>query len=71
MLTHANLTWKVVNFLCCADFRGDDVTVAIAPFLRVGGTGVNVLPTLFVGGTGWCRATWARPGSSRRWSAIA
>jgi fatty-acyl-CoA synthase len=51
MLTHANLTWNVVDFLSCADFRGDDVTVAIAPFFRVGGTGVNVLPTLFVGGT--------------------
>jgi fatty-acyl-CoA synthase len=50
MLTHANLTWNVVNFLTCADFRSDDVTVAIAPFFRVGGTGVNVLPVLFVGG---------------------
>jgi fatty-acyl-CoA synthase len=51
MLTHANVTWNVVNFLTCADFRGDDVTVAIAPFFRVGGTGVNVLPVLFLGGT--------------------
>jgi acyl-CoA synthetase (AMP-forming)/AMP-acid ligase II len=51
MLTHANVTWNVVNFLSCADFRGDDVTVAIAPFFRVGGTGVNVLPVLFLGGT--------------------
>jgi fatty-acyl-CoA synthase len=51
MLTHANLTWNVVNFLTCADFFGDDVTVAIAPFFRVGGTGVNVLPVLFMGGT--------------------
>jgi fatty-acyl-CoA synthase len=51
MLTHANLTWNVVNFLTCADFRSDDVTVAIAPFFRVGGTGVNVLPVLFLGGT--------------------
>jgi fatty-acyl-CoA synthase len=51
MLTHANLTWNVVNLLTCADFRGDDVTVAIAPFFRVGGTGVNVLPVLFLGGT--------------------
>jgi fatty-acyl-CoA synthase len=51
VLTHANVTWNVVNFLTCADFRGDDVTVAIAPFFRVGGTGVNVLPTLFLGGT--------------------
>jgi fatty-acyl-CoA synthase len=51
MLTHANLTWNAVNFLSCADFRSDDVTVAIAPFSRVGGTGVNVLPVLFLGGT--------------------
>jgi fatty-acyl-CoA synthase len=51
MLTHGNVTWNVVNFLSAADFRGDDVTVAIAPFFRVGGTGVNVLPVLFMGGT--------------------
>jgi fatty-acyl-CoA synthase len=51
MLTHANVTWNVVNFLSCADFRSDDVTIAIAPFFRVGGTGVNVLPVLFMGGT--------------------
>jgi fatty-acyl-CoA synthase len=51
MLTHGNVTWNVVNFLTCADFRSDDVTIAIAPFFRVGGTGVNVLPVLFVGGT--------------------
>jgi fatty-acyl-CoA synthase len=51
MLTHANLTWNVINFLSCADFRSDDVTVAIAPFFRVGGTGVNLLPVLFLGGT--------------------
>jgi fatty-acyl-CoA synthase len=51
MLTHANLTWNVVNLLSCVDFRADDVTIAIAPFFRVGGTGVNVLPVLFLGGT--------------------
>jgi fatty-acyl-CoA synthase len=51
MLTHANVTWNVVNLLTCADLRSDDVTVAIAPFFRVGGTGVNVLPVLFMGGT--------------------
>ena len=51
MLTHANVTWNVVNFLSCAEFRRDDVTVAITPFFRVGGTGVNVLPVLFMGGT--------------------
>lgn len=51
MLTHGNVTWNVVNFLSCADFRGEDVTIAIAPFFRVGGTGVNVLPVMFKGGT--------------------
>ena len=51
MLTHANVLWNVVNFLTCAEFRREDVTVAIAPFFRVGGTGVNVLPVLFMGGT--------------------
>jgi fatty-acyl-CoA synthase len=51
MLTHGNVTWNVVNVLSRADFRGGDVTIAIAPFFRVGGTGVNVLPTLFLGGT--------------------
>jgi fatty-acyl-CoA synthase len=50
-LTHANVTWNVINLLTCADLRSDDVTVAITPFFRVGGTGVNVLPVLFMGGT--------------------
>jgi fatty-acyl-CoA synthase len=51
MLTHGNVTWNSVNFMTTAVFRGDDVTIAIAPFFRVGGTGVNVLPVLFMGGT--------------------
>ncbi|MGZ4241000.1 MAG: AMP-binding protein [Actinomycetota bacterium] len=51
MLTHGNITWNVVNFLSIADFRSDDVTIAIAPFFRTGGIGVNVLPVLFKGGT--------------------
>ena len=51
MLTHGNITWNVMNFLSSTDFHRDDVTIAIAPFFRVGGTGVNVLPVLFKGGT--------------------
>jgi fatty-acyl-CoA synthase len=51
MLTHANVTWNVINCLSCIDFRSDDVTIAAAPFFRTGGTGVNVLPVLFKGGT--------------------
>ena len=51
MLTHGNVTWNVVNLLSLVDFCDDDVTIAIAPFFRTGGTGVNVLPALFAGGT--------------------
>jgi fatty-acyl-CoA synthase len=51
MLTHGNVTWNVVNLLSAAEFRSDDVTIAIAPFFRTGGIGVNVLPVLFMGGT--------------------
>ncbi len=51
MLSHGNVTWNAINLLASADVRPDDVTIAIAPFFRVGGTGVNVLPVLFLGGT--------------------
>ena len=51
MLTHGNVTWNVINMLTRADFRNDDVTLAVTPFFRTGGTGVNVLPVLFMGGT--------------------
>src|SRR5262249_6867489 len=33
------------------DLRSDDVTIAVAPFFRTGGTGVTVLPVLLAGGT--------------------
>jgi acyl-CoA synthetase (AMP-forming)/AMP-acid ligase II len=51
MLTHGNITWNAVNFLSVVDVGGDDVTIAITPFFRTGGTGVNVLPVVFKGGT--------------------
>ena len=51
MLTHANVTWNVINMLSVADLRSDDVTLALAPLFRTGGMGVNVLPLLFRGGT--------------------
>jgi fatty-acyl-CoA synthase len=51
MLTHGNITWNVINLLSMVGFRSDDVTIAITPFFRTGGTGVNVLPVLFSGGT--------------------
>ena len=51
MLTHGNLSWNVFNMVSSGEIRGDDVTLAIAPFFRTGGTGVNVLPVLWMGGT--------------------
>jgi fatty-acyl-CoA synthase len=51
MLTHGNVTWNVVNFHTVADFRANDVTLAIAPLHRAGGWGVTLLPTIHKGGT--------------------
>jgi len=51
MLTQANLTWNLLNVLSSLGVRGNDVTIAVAPFFRTGGTGINVLPVLFQGGT--------------------
>ena len=51
MLSHSHLTWNVINCLSTIDFSADDVTIAVTPFFRTGGTGVNVLPLLFKGGT--------------------
>ena len=39
VLSHGNITWNVVNFLSSCDFRPGDVTLAVAPFFRVGGRG--------------------------------
>lgn len=50
MLTHGNVTWNAINMSVTAGMRSDDVTIALAPFFRTGGTGVNVLPVLFSGG---------------------
>ena len=50
-LTHESLTWNVFNVIVSGDLRSDDVTLAIAPFFRVGGLGVTVLETLLLGGS--------------------
>ena len=51
MLSHGNVTWNVLNLLSRVAVRADDITIASVPFFRTGGTGVNVLPVLFKGGT--------------------
>jgi fatty-acyl-CoA synthase len=50
-LSEANIHWDVVQMLMVGAFSAGDVTLAAAPFSRMGGIGVTVLPTLFVGGT--------------------
>jgi fatty-acyl-CoA synthase len=51
MLSHANIMWDVVQMVAACSFVPSDVTLAAAPFTRMGGLGVTVLPTLFTGGT--------------------
>ncbi len=51
MLTEGNLSWNVAQMLAACGFSSSDVTLAAAPFTRIGGLGVTVLPTLFAGGS--------------------
>jgi fatty-acyl-CoA synthase len=51
MLTHANITWNVIQMMGACGFAPSDVTLAATPFTRIGGIGVTVLPTLFTGGS--------------------
>src|SRR4029077_7098667 len=50
MLSHTNVMWEVVQMVGACAFSPSDVTLAAAPFTRMGGLGVTVLPTLFTGG---------------------
>jgi fatty-acyl-CoA synthase len=50
MLSHANVLWNVIQMMGACAFGPADVTLAAAPFTRMGGLGVTVLPTLFAGG---------------------
>jgi acyl-CoA synthetase (AMP-forming)/AMP-acid ligase II len=51
MLSHANLLWDVIQMVAECAIGPADVALAAAPFTRMGGLGVTVLPTLFAGGT--------------------
>ena len=50
ILSHGNLLWDVIQMVGECAIGSADVTLAAAPFTRMGGLGVTVLPTLFVGG---------------------
>ena len=51
ILSHGNVLWDVIQMVSECAFGPMDVTLAAAPFTRMGGLGVTVLPTLFAGGT--------------------
>ena len=51
MLSHGNVLWDVIQMVAECSVGPADVTIAAAPFTRMGGLGVTVLPTLFAGGT--------------------
>jgi fatty-acyl-CoA synthase len=50
VLTHANVTFNVMNQLAHADVLGSDTAMCIAPMFHATGLGQVSLPTLFKGG---------------------
>ena len=50
VLTHANVTFNVMNQLAHADVLGSDTAMCIAPLFHATGLGQVSLPTLFKGG---------------------
>ena len=51
ILSHGNVLWDVIQMVSECAIGPADVTLAAAPFTRMGGLGVTVLPTLFAGGS--------------------
>ena len=51
VLTHGNITWNALNVLVDADFRGDEVALAVAPLFHTAGLNMLCLPALLKGGT--------------------
>jgi fatty-acyl-CoA synthase len=51
VLTHANLTWNMMNQFAHADILSTDTVLCTAPLFHVTGLGQVSLPTLFKGGT--------------------
>ena len=51
VLTHGNVTWNAVNVVVDADFRADEVALAVAPLFHTAGLNMLCLPALLKGGT--------------------
>ena len=50
VLTHGNITWNAVNVVVDADFRADEVALAVAPLFHTAGLNMLCLPALLKGG---------------------
>jgi fatty-acyl-CoA synthase len=51
MLTHGNITWNAINVVVDADFRADEVALAVTPLFHTAALNMLCLPTMLKGGT--------------------
>ncbi|WP_405059449.1 long-chain fatty acid--CoA ligase [Kribbella sp. NBC_01505] len=58
MLTHANLTWNIVNLLIGVDVGADEVTLISAPLFHIAALAQTLLPTLIKGGCALITPGW-------------
>jgi fatty-acyl-CoA synthase len=49
-LTHANITWNAINVVVDADFRADEVALAVAPLFHTAALNMLCLPAMLKGG---------------------
>ena len=49
-LTHGNITWNAINVVVDADFRADEVALAVAPLFHTAALNMLCLPTMLKGG---------------------
>ena len=50
-LTHGNVTWNAINVVVDADFRADEVALAVAPLFHTAALNMLCLPTMLKGGS--------------------
>ena len=50
-LSHGNITWNALNVVVDADFRQDEIALAVAPLFHTAALNMLCLPTLLKGGT--------------------
>jgi fatty-acyl-CoA synthase len=50
-LTHGNITWNAINVVVDADFRADEVALAVAPLFHTAALNMLCLPAMLKGGS--------------------